>query len=97
MPVSSVFDMRFSPEAAEEGFNLSREIGADMTTTAGCIGYDVIRDLTDPGHVVIITRWHDRSDGEVVLGTYFTNPKITRVTELLGAVPTGFLGELVDA
>jgi hypothetical protein len=58
MTVSSIFDMRFSPEAAEEGFNLSLAIGADMTATAGCTGYDVIRDVADPGHVMIATRWN---------------------------------------
>ncbi|MET0456370.1 MAG: antibiotic biosynthesis monooxygenase [Mycobacterium sp.] len=94
MPVSSVFDMRFPPEAAEEGFNLSLAIGADMTPTAGCTGYDVIRDLADPGHVVIVTRWGSRSDGEAVLASYFRDPKITRVAELLGQAPTGFLGDL---
>ncbi|WP_261575893.1 putative quinol monooxygenase [Frankia gtarii] len=96
MAVSSVFDLRFSPESAQEGVDLARAIGADMPATAGCTGYDVIRDLADPGHVVIVTRWNTRGDGEAVLGSYFRDPKITRVTELLGHVPTGFLGELAD-
>jgi quinol monooxygenase YgiN len=96
MAVSSVFDMRFSPETADEGVGLALAIGADMPATAGCTGYDVIRDLADPGHVVIVTRWDTRSEGEAVLGSYHRDPKITRVTELLGQVPTGFLGELAD-
>jgi hypothetical protein len=40
-----------------------------------------------------VTRWNARSDGEAVLATYFQDPKIARVTELLGQVPTGFLGD----
>jgi quinol monooxygenase YgiN len=94
--VSSVFDMRFSTETAEEGFSLALAIGADMRATAGCTGYDVIRDLADPGHVVIATRWNARREGEAVLQTYPADPKIARVTELLGQVPTGFLGEIAD-
>ncbi|MGE0217310.1 putative quinol monooxygenase [Mycolicibacterium sp.] len=96
MPVSSVFDMRFPPDSAEEGYDLSLAIGADMIATTDCTGYDVIRDLADPGHVVIVTRWSTRSGGEDVLATYPADPKIGRVTELLGQVPTGFLGELAD-
>ena len=69
---------------------------ADMIATTDCTGYDVIRDLADPGHVVIVTRWSTRSGGEDVLATYPADPKIGRVTELLGQVPTGFLGELAD-
>ena len=94
MTVSSVFDMRFSAEAAEEGYDLALAIGADMLPTAGCIGYEVIRDLTDPGHVVIATRWSAQSEGEDVLRTYPQDPKIARVVELLGGLPAGFLGEV---
>ena len=96
MPVSSVFDLRFPPEAAEEGFNLALGIGADMTPTAGCTRYDVIRDLADPGHVVVVTHWDTRSNGEAVLASYFGDPKVTRVAELLGQAPNGFLGEVAD-
>jgi quinol monooxygenase YgiN len=96
MPVSSVFDMRFPRENADEGFSLSLAIGSDMTATADCTGYDVIRDLADPGHVVIVTRWSSQSGGENVLATYYLDPKISRVTELLGRAPTGFLGELAE-
>lgn len=96
MPVSSVFDMRFPRENADEGFTLSLAIGADMIATADCTGYDVIRDLADPGHVVIVTRWSSDSGGKNVLATYHHDPKISRVTELLGQTPTGFLGELAD-
>ena len=79
---------------ADEGVALALAIGADMPATAGCTGYDVIHDLADPGHVVIVTHWNTRSEGEAVLGSYHRDPKIARVTELLGQVPTGFLGEL---
>jgi quinol monooxygenase YgiN len=94
MPVSSLFDMRFSPETADEGLALSLAIGADMTATPGCLGYDVIRDHSDPGHVVIVTRWNARGEGEAVLAAYPRDPKIARVAELLGRAPTGFLGDL---
>lgn len=97
MYVASVFDMRFSPETTQEGFELALAIGADMTATDGCSGYDVIRDLADPGHVVIVTRWSAQSEGEAVLGSYPRDPKIARVTELLGHVPDGFLGEIAGA
>lgn len=92
MSVTSVFDFRFSPKAAEEGVALARGIGADMPATAGYLGYDVIRDLADDGHVVVITRWGLRSEAEAVLSSYVHDPKVARATELLGAAPVGFLG-----
>ncbi|MFB7658171.1 MULTISPECIES: putative quinol monooxygenase [unclassified Streptomyces] len=96
MTVASVFDMHFSPESTEEGVGLALAIGADMPATAGCTGYDVIRDLADPGHVVIVTRWNTRSEGETVLSSYVQDSKISRVAELLGQAPTGFLGDVIS-
>ena len=96
MSVASVFEFRFSPETAGEGVEVARAIGADMPATAGCTGYDVIRDLADPGHVVVVTRWTTRSDGEAVLSGYIHDPKVAHATELLGHAPDGFLGELAS-
>ena len=64
MTVASIFDFRFSPNATQEGLELAAAIGADMPIPAGSQGHDVGRDLADPGHVVGITRWNARSDGE---------------------------------
>jgi len=96
MTVSSIFHLHFPPEAAEEGYQLALAIGADMWGTAGSTGYDVVRDLTDPGRVVVVSRWDTRTDGEAVLGSYHRDPKVARVTELLGHDPEGFLGEIAD-
>ncbi len=96
MAVASVFEFRFSPENADEGMDVARAIGADMPATAGYTGYDVIVDLSDPGHVLVITYWGARSEGEAVLGSYVHDPKVARATELLGHAPTGFLGELAS-
>ena len=96
MAVASVFDFRFSPEAAQEGVGVAIAIGADMPATAGCTGYDIVRDLADPGHVLVITRWNEKSEGQAVLSTYIHDPKVARATELLGHAPNGFLGELFE-
>ena len=94
MAVASVFEFRFSPDAAHEGVEVARAIGGDMPATAGCAGYEVIRDLADPGHVLVVTRWDTRSEGEAVLSSYVRDPKVARATELLGHPPQGFLGEV---
>ncbi len=94
MSVSSMFEFRFPADQADAGYEAAMAIGGDMPATAGYEGHDVIRDLTDPGHVVVITRWAGQSDGESVLGEYINDDKIKRATELAGGAPTGFLGSL---
>ena len=92
MGVASVFDFRFPSEHAEEGVELAGRIGADMPPTTGYLRHDVIRDLADAGHVVVVTEWAERAQGEAVLGEYIHDDKVERATALLGAAPTGFLG-----
>lgn len=94
MTVASVFEFRFSPETADEGYDVARRIGADMPATKGYIGHDVIRDGADGGHMLVITRWGQQSQAEAVLAEYQHDPKVGRATELLGAPPRGFLGTL---
>lgn len=95
MSVASIFDFRFSPENAQDGLALATAIGADMPATHGYIGHDVIQDAADPGHVVVMTRWSQQSEGEAVLGEYMHDAKVARATELIGGSPSGFLGTVL--
>lgn len=38
----------------------------------------VIQDTADPGHVVVMTRWSQQSEGEAVLGEYVHDAKVAR-------------------
>ncbi len=95
MSVASVFDFRFDSAHTKEGFDLASQIGADMPATEGYIDHEVIRDFTDAGHVVVLTRWHEQSQGENVLKDYIKDAKVQKATELAGAAPGGFLGAVV--
>lgn len=87
-----MFEFRFPADKADEGYEVAASIGGDMPATAGYEGHDVIRDLADAGHVVVITRWGGQDQGEAVLNEYIHDPKIDRATALAGAAPSGFLG-----
>lgn len=89
-----MFEFRFPAEKAEEGYEVAAAIGGDMPATEGYEGHDVIRDLGDRGHVVVITRWGTKDEGEAVLNEYIHDAKIERATQLAGAAPSGFLGAL---
>lgn len=96
MSAASVFEFRFGPEQADEGVELARRIGADMPPTEGYIRHDVVQDVADAGHVVVITHWHHQAQGEAVLKHYIRDAKVERATELAGAAPSGFLGVSSD-
>lgn len=94
MSVSSMFEFKFPAAQADAGYEVAKAIGGDMPATTGYEGHDVIRDLTDPGHVAVITRWTSQDQGEAVLSEYLGDAKIKQATELAGGAPGGFLGSL---
>ena len=94
MTAASVFDFRFKAGDAEEGKELAASIGRDMPSTEGYLRHDVIGDVADSAHFVVITYWAEQSQGEAVLTGYVTDAKVSRAAELIGAQPSGFLGRV---
>ena len=96
MTVSSIFDFHFPQEQAKAGVDVAQSIGSDMTTTEGYVRHDVVHDLTDSGHVAVITQWNEQAQGEAVLAKYLHDAKITKATDLAGGkAPSGFLGAVM--
>lgn len=80
---------------ADEGLTIATAIGADMTTTAGYQSHEVVRDVADAGHFMVVTRWGVRAEADAVLSTYQHDAKLARATALMGHAPTGFVGDVL--
>ena len=90
-----MFDYKFPEAARAEGLTLCEGIGLDMVPLAGYLGYEVIQDVTDPGHLMVNTHWVSQEAANAVLSVYQHNAKITRATQLLGGTPSpGFVGAI---
>jgi quinol monooxygenase YgiN len=92
MPVYSVWDSHFPPEAADEGRAITEAIWRDMTEFDGYLGHELIEDLDDPGHLLVVSRWTDRQRPDDVLREYRTHPNAQRANELVTRPRTRFLG-----
>ena len=55
MTVKSMFDYRFPAEYVAEGYTIAQGIGADMIPLAGYLDYEIVRDVKDPGHMMVNT------------------------------------------
>ena len=97
MSVKSLFEFKFSAAAREEGLRVAEAIGGDMPSKEGYLSHEVIQDVSDQGHVMVSTLWGSRQQAEAVLSVYNNDPKIKRATELLGAPPTGFVGDVLGS
>lgn len=96
MSVKSFFEFKFSADTIKEGLPLAESIGNDMPSREGYLDHEVIRNVTDPNHLMVNTHWVDRQKAEAVLTLYNEDAKIKRAKELLKDGPTGFIGEILE-
>ena len=94
MTVRSIFEFTFPIEQVDEGYMLSRNIGADMRPLAGYLDHEVVRDVKDPSHIMVSTLWENAEAAWAVLNAYQHDDKIKRTRELMGKAASGFVGEV---
>ena len=90
-----MFDFKFSDDVREEGLQLAKAIGNDMPPLDGYIDHEIIQDISDPGHVMVNTRWGSREQAQAVLTMYNNDAKIVRANQLIQGGPTGFMGQVL--
>lgn len=95
MSVKSMFEFKFPEAAREEGLQLATAVGHDMVSLEGYLGHEVIQDFSDPGHLMVNTRWATREHANTVLASYKDDPKIKRITGLLPDRPNGFVANVL--
>ena len=92
MPVFSVWESHFPPQAAEEGRELTEAIWRDMARFEGYLAHELIADLDDPGHLLVVSEWASREHADAVLREYAGHPNAQRANALVGRPRTRFLG-----
>ena len=95
MPIYSVWESHFLPEAAEEGRRITEVIWRDMPQFEGYLAHELIEDLDDPGHLLVVSQWTTRERADEVLRQYANHPNARRANELVARPRTRFLGHAV--
>ena len=94
MGVYSIWESRFSAERTEEGLAVTKAIWRDMLSFDGYLEHELIEDLDDPGHLLVVSRWESREAADAALG-YASHPNAVRVTELVSEPRRRTLGAAV--
>lgn len=92
MPVYSVWESHFPAEVAQEGRAVTETIWRDMTHFDGYLTHELIEDLDDPGHLLVVSQWTTRQRADDVLREYATDPSACRANELVSRPRTRFVG-----
>jgi quinol monooxygenase YgiN len=92
MPVYGVWESHFPPEAAAEGRAVTEEIWRDMLDFDGYLTHELIEDLDNPGHLLVVSQWTTRERADEVLSEYSGHPNARRANQLVSRPRVRFVG-----
>lgn len=95
MPVYAVWESHFPPEELEQGRAITEAIWRDMTQCAGYLTHELIENLDDPGHLLVVSQWTSRQRADESLSEYANHPNAQRANELVSRPRTRFVGHAV--
>jgi quinol monooxygenase YgiN len=57
MPITALLDIQLRPDAPADAEARVNSVLAQTRARPGCLSVDVVRDLNDPRHLVVIETW----------------------------------------
>jgi heme-degrading monooxygenase HmoA len=81
MSVYSIWEPRFPAETAEEGIRVTEAIWRDMLSFDGYLAHELIQDLDQPGHLLVVSRWASREAADAAM-SYASHPNAKRADQL---------------
>ena len=82
MSVYSIWESRFPAETAHEGISVTKAIWRDMLSFDGYVSHELIQDLDQPGHLIVVSRWTSREAADAAM-SYASHPNAKRANELV--------------
>jgi quinol monooxygenase YgiN len=82
MAVYSIWESQFPPEASAAGRAVTERIWQDMQDYEGYLGHELLQDLDDPGHLLVVSRWESREHADEVLAEYAGHPNAVEANRL---------------
>lgn len=92
MSVYSVWESHFAPDETHEGRAITEAIWRDMTRFDGYLTHELIEDLDDPGHLLVVSQWTTRQLADEVLREYANHPNARHANDLVSRPRTRFVG-----
>jgi heme-degrading monooxygenase HmoA len=95
MPVFSIWESHFPVATAQQGKAITEAIWRDMVDFDGYVSHELVEDLDDPGHLLVVSRWSTRERADAVLREYRSHPNARRANELVSRPRERFVGRAV--
>ena len=95
MSVYAVWESHFPPEEVQEGRAVTEAIWRNMPQFGGYLTHELIKDLDDPGHLLVVSQWTSRERADESLRQYANHPNAQRANELVSRPRIRFAGHAV--
>jgi quinol monooxygenase YgiN len=96
MKVTVLWESRFAPPSAEGGLEVTRKIWQDMRQFPGYVDHEIVRDLDDAGHLLVISHWTSREALETVKNRYGGHPNVVLLNQLTAEPRRRWIGMRVE-
>ena len=83
MAIYSIWESRFPAPRAAAGRAVTEAIWRDMTSCEGYLDHDLLADIDDPGHLMVVSRWASRKDADESLRRYADHPNARAANDLV--------------
>jgi quinol monooxygenase YgiN len=96
MNVTVLWELRFPAASAESGLEVTRKIWQDMRQFPGYLDHEIVRDLEDGGHILVISHWTSREAVETVKNRYAHHPNLVLANHLVAEPRHRWIGMRVE-
>jgi len=96
MNLTVLWESRFPPASAEGGLEVTRKIWQDMRQCSGYVDHEIVRDLDDGGHLLVISHWISREAVETVKNRYGHHPNVVLLNQLATEPRRRWIGMRVE-
>lgn len=97
MNVTVLWESHFAAAGAEGGLEVTRKIWQDMCQFPGYVDHEIVRDLDDPGHLLVISHWTSREAVETVKNRYGGHPNVLLLNRLAAQPRRRWLAAQVES
>jgi len=82
-PIDAIWESRFPAPLAAEGRAVTEAIWRDMPCFAGYLGHELLVDIDDPGHLLVVSQWTSREHPDKTLRRYAEHPNAGAANNLV--------------
>jgi quinol monooxygenase YgiN len=83
MPIYAIWESRFPAPRAATGRAVTEAIWRDMTSFEGYLDHELLVDVDDPGHLVVVSQWASQEHADESLRLYADHPNARAVNNLV--------------